>query len=164
MLYYSLGSVAQQRRKYYQQRVLACVMSRWMALDVGSKTIGIALTDPLNITVRPLTTLSRKTVQKDIEHIVSMVQDHEVEKMIVGMPRYLDGTRSDILNVIEPLVITLRDTLEIPVEWADESLSTKHAEKIMAQVGVSISQRRNKRNEFSAAVILQWYLEESKPT
>ena len=135
-----------------------------MALDVGSKTIGIALTDSLNITVRPLTTLSRKTVQKDTEDIVNMVKNHKIGKMIVGMPCYLEGAKSDILDIIEPLVITLRETLEIPVEWADESLSTKYAERLMAQVGVPISQRRNKRNEFSAAVILQWYLEESKPT
>ena len=139
-------------------------MSRWMALDVGSKAIGIALTDPLNITVRPLTTLLRETIEKDTEHIFNMVQDHEIGKIIVGMPFRLEGNRSDILDVIEPLVTKLRKILEIPVRWADESLSTKHAEKLMAQLGIPISQRRSKRNEFSAVVILQWYLEESKPT
>ena len=138
-------------------------MSRWMALDVGSKTIGIAVTDPLKITVRPLTTLSRETVQQDTEQIGRMVQDHQVERVVVGMPRHLGGGKSEILEVIEPLVTNLRETLGIPVQWAEERLSTKHAEKLMAQAGVPVSQRRSKRNEFSAAVILQWYLEESGP-
>ncbi len=138
-------------------------MSRWMALDVGSKTIGIAVTDPLKITVHPLTTLSRETVQQDTEHVCRVVQDHQVERVIVGMPRHLEGGKSEILDVIEPLVTKLRETLGIPVRWAEERLSTKHAEKLMAQAGVPVPQRRSKRNEFSAAVILQWYLEESGP-
>ncbi|MDA2926216.1 Holliday junction resolvase RuvX [Acidobacteria bacterium AH-259-G07] len=132
-----------------------------MALDVGSKTIGVAVTDPLKITVRPLTTLVRHNELDDAKRICELIHQHQIEKLIVGMPRHLGGERSSILDLIEPLVTQLREITKVPVEWAEERLSTREAEKLMAEAGLTLAERRKKRNEFSAAVILQWYLEES---
>ena len=137
-------------------------MTRWMSLDVGSKTIGIAVTDPLRITVRPLTTLARKTIRVDAQTICGLMDEQEVDKLIVGLPKHLGGERSDTLAFIEPLVEYLETVQKVPIEWADERLSTKHAEELMAEAGLSLAERRKKRNEYSAAVILQWHLEESQ--
>jgi putative Holliday junction resolvase len=133
-----------------------------MSLDVGSKTIGVAITDPLKITVRPLTTLARATIGVDAQTICRLMEEQQVDKLVVGMPKHLDGSRSDTLQFIEPLVEHLKTVSEVPIEWAEERLSTKRAEELMAEAGLSLAERRKKRNEYSAAVILQWYLEESR--
>ena len=137
-------------------------MTRWMSLDVGSKTIGVAITDSLKITVRPLTTLVRKSTQVDAQTICQLMDEQQVDKLIVGMPKHLGGERSDTLAFIEPLVEHLETISEVPIEWAEERLSTKRAEELMTETGLSLAERRNKRNEYSAAVILQWHMEESR--
>ncbi len=136
-------------------------LMRWMALDVGSKTIGVAVTDPLKVTVRPLKTLIRNNLDMDAERICQLIEEQQIERLVVGMPRHLGGQRSTTVNLIEPLVKRLEQTLEIPIESAEERLSTKEAERLMAKAGLAVSERRKRRNEFAAAVILQWYLEES---
>ena len=133
-----------------------------MSLDVGSKTIGVAITDSLKITVRPLTTLVRKSTQVDAQTICQLMDEQQVDKLIVGMPKHLGGERSDTLAFIEPLVEHLETISEVPIEWAEERLSTKRAEELMTETGLSLAERRNKRNEYSAAVILQWHIEESR--
>ncbi len=137
-------------------------LKRWMALDVGSKTIGVAVTDPLKVTVRPLKTLIRDNLDMDTEIICQLIEEQQIERLVVGMPRHLGGQRSTTLNLIEPLVNRLEQALEIPIEPAEERLSTKEAERLMAEAGLAVAERRKRRNEFAAAVILQWYLEESQ--
>ncbi len=137
-------------------------MKRWMALDVGSKTIGIAITDPLKVTVRPLKTLMRENLDTDAERIGEFIDEHDIERLVVGMPRHLGGERSSIADLIEPLVKLLEQNLEIPIASAEERLSTKEAERLMAESDVPLAERRKRRNEFAAAVILAWYLEECR--
>src|SRR5512137_54639 len=102
--------------------------TRWMALDVGSRTIGVALTDFLKITARPLKTLARRGFSEDCRAIIELARDHSVEKIIVGRPLHLDGRRSEILGLIEKLADELARRSELPIEWADERLSSKEAE------------------------------------
>ncbi len=133
-----------------------------MALDVGSKTIGIAITDPLKVTVRPLKTLMRENLDRDAERIGELIDEQDIERLVVGMPRHLGGERSAIADLIEPLVKLLEQKLEIPIAPAEERLSTKEAEKLMAEAALPLAERRKRRNEFAAAVILEWYLEECR--
>ncbi len=133
-----------------------------MALDVGSKTIGIAITDPLKVTVRPLKTLIRENLDTDAERIGKLIDEQDIERLVVGMPRHLGGERSAIADLIEPLVKRLEQNLEIPIASAEERLSTKEAERLMAEVALPLAERRKRRNEFAAAVILEWYLEEGR--
>ena len=133
-----------------------------MALDVGSKTIGIAITDPLKVTVRPLKTLMRENLDTDAERIGKLIDEQDIERLVVGMPRHLGGERSGIADFIEPLVKRLEQNLEIPIASAEERLSTKEAERLMAEVALPLAERRKRRNEFAAAVILEWYLEEGQ--
>ncbi len=131
-----------------------------MALDVGSKTIGVAITDPLRVTVRPLKTLIRENLESDAERIGELIDEQDIERLVVGMPRHLGGERSSIADLIEPLVELLEQNLEIPVASAEERLSTKEAERIMAEVDLPLAERKQRRDEFAAAVILEWYLED----
>lgn len=137
-------------------------MSRWMALDVGSKTIGVAITDPLKVTVRPLRTLTRENLDRDAERIGELIDEQDIERLVVGMPKHLGGEPSDVTAFIEPLMKLLERNLEIPIAPAEERLSTKEAERLMAEADLPLSERRKRRNEFAAAVILEWYLEECR--
>ncbi len=133
-----------------------------MALDVGSKTIGLAISDPLKVTVRPLGTLQRESRSRDCQRVLETAALHHVDKLIVGRPLHLDGRESDILSVIEGLVSEIARRSDISIAWMDERLSSKEAEGLMAEAGVAIRDRRKRRDEFAAAVILRRYLEEMK--
>lgn len=133
-----------------------------MALDVGSKTIGIAVTDPMKVTARPLMTLERRSLSRDCRAVIELACAHSVEKLIVGRPLHLDGSPSEMQAAIEKFVVELKRCSELSVEWADERLSTKEAETLMAEAGVDPRERRARRNEFAAAVILRRYLEEAR--
>jgi putative Holliday junction resolvase len=131
-----------------------------MALDVGTKVIGIAISDPLKIISRPLTTIQRKAINHDVAEILRLALEHNVERVIVGKPMYLTGDRSPILDEIEALVDVLASSCSLVIAWADERLSTKAAELVMAELDVDIRERKRKRDQIAAALILQWYLED----
>ncbi len=135
-------------------------MERWMALDVGTKTIGVAVTDPLKLMARPLSTLQREDIRSDALQILELIRQLDVGKLIVGKPLHMNGTPSPIQDCISPLVERLKDLATIPVVWMDERLSTKEAEELMRSAGLGMAQRRSRRNEFAAAVILRRHLEE----
>ena len=133
-----------------------------MGLDVGSKTIGVAITDPMKVTVRPLVTLDRRGLSADCAAIRKLARAQSVEKLIVGRPLHLDGRPSQMLAAIETLVEELKRASDLSIEWADERLSTKEAEALMAESGLDPRKHRARRNEFAAAVILRRYLEEER--
>ena len=133
-----------------------------MGLDVGAKTIGVAITDPMKVTARPLVTLDRRGLSHDCRAILALALAQSVEKLIVGRPLHLNGTPSEILATIEKLVAELRRSSVLSIEWADERLSTKEAEQLMAEAGLDPRKHRARRNEFAAAVILRRYLEEKR--
>ncbi|HUV12693.1 MAG TPA: Holliday junction resolvase RuvX [Acidobacteriota bacterium] len=135
-------------------------MKRWMALDVGSKVIGIAVSDPLKMTARPLKTLKRTDLQKDLAEVLRLAESNDVSRIILGRPIYLSGEESKTLSFIDPLMEALREQWIGEVDWADERLSSKEAEQLMGELGIKPSERRKRRDEFAAALILQWYLEE----
>jgi putative Holliday junction resolvase len=133
-----------------------------MALDIGTKTIGVAVSDPLGITVRPLTTLRRANLEKDSKAVLELLREQQVQRIVVGRPRHMDGQPSDLLSTIEPLVERLRQRSTADIRWQDERLSTKQADQWMSRAGLSMAERRSRRNAFAAAVILQWHLDEER--
>lgn len=136
---------------------------RWMGLDVGSRTIGVALTDLLRITTRPWGTLRRKGLEEDAQRILDLIREHEVTQLVIGCPRHLDGRPGEVLSQIEPLARRIQQQSGLRVEWAEERLSSKEAERLMAEMGCSVDERRKRRDEFAAALILRWYLDEACP-
>lgn len=131
-----------------------------MALDVGSKRCGVAVTDPLKLTSRPLLTFERGSVEEDVERLTGLMRQYQVERLIVGQARHLSGRISNINQAAAPLVKRFRQQGTVSVEWMDERLSTKEAETVMRELGVPPHRRRQRKDEFSAALILKWYLEE----
>ncbi len=135
-------------------------MKRWMALDVGSKVIGVAISDPLKMTARPLTTIKRRELTIDLAEVIKLAELNNVARIILGRPTYLSGQESSNLSFINPLMEGLRESWNRELDWADERLSSKEAEELMGELGIKASERRKKRDQFAAALILQWYLEE----
>lgn len=131
-----------------------------MALDVGSKTIGVALSDPLKVIVRPLLTLKRVDLEQDGRRLLQMILEQHVERVILGLPRHLGGEESEMRQVVQPLADYLQAHSSVVVEWMDERLSTKEAEELMKEAHVEVKARRRRRNEFAAAVILKRYMQE----
>lgn len=134
---------------------------RWMALDVGRRRIGVAVSDPLKLTARPAGTLTRSTDLAEIGEITRMVREYEVERIVAGRPFRLNGETSETVDLVEAFLEELRKFVTVPVEWAEERLSSKEAERIMAELKVPVADRRRRRDEFAAALILQWYIEEN---
>jgi putative Holliday junction resolvase len=130
-----------------------------MGLDVGSKTIGVSLSDPLRITTSPLTTLRRTSLDADCEKLLELANHHTVTGIVIGLPRNMDGSRSETESLIDPILKYLRLS-HVDVGLQDERLSTKAAEKKMAQENLPISERKRRKDEFAAAVILEWYIQE----
>jgi len=131
-----------------------------MALDIGSRTIGVALSDPLKITARPLMTIRRTSIDRDYQALLSVASEFHVDRIILGHPAHQDGSESDVMKHIGPLAERLRLDSGLKVDWQDERLSTREAEQLMSLHRVPVVQRRKKRNEYAAAVILEWYLKE----
>lgn len=135
---------------------------RVLALDIGSKRVGVAVSDALGHTAQPLATLARADLDGDAAVLRKMIRDYEVGKIVVGMPITLGGARSAQTRATDKLTARLRKVLDLPVDTWDERLTTKIADASMIEAGASRKTRREKRDMIAAAVILQSYLDRSR--
>jgi putative Holliday junction resolvase len=147
--------------------VLEVDLMRVMALDVGHKRIGVALSDPGQVLASSLQVIERKGQQRDLATVIQLVREHEVGKIIVGYPRSLNGTVGQQAEVVERYVAVLekklRDSsLDVPVVLWDERFSTVVAGRLMAEAGRKSRERRERIDAVAAAVILQDYLDVSE--
>jgi putative Holliday junction resolvase len=135
---------------------------RIMSLDLGSKTIGVALSDELTITAQVLTSIHRTALAKDLEAILRLVEDHQVEELVIGLPINMDGSRGGAVDKVETFIEYLSARLTIKIIPWDERLSTVAAERILLEGDLSRAKRRKVIDRLSAAIILQGYLD-SRP-
>jgi len=132
-----------------------------MAFDYGTKRIGIAVTDPLQIIATALTTLHPNEI---IEFIKNYIQTEPVEKFIVGSPLQMDGTPSQSAPHVKGFIRNLRRTFpEIPIVTIDERFTSKMASSVIAQSGLKKDKKHQKSlvDQISAVIILQSYMESS---
>ena len=134
---------------------------RVMALDFGSKTIGVALSDELQLTARTLTTLRRNQLKfaEVLERITTLATEHEVGTLVVGLPLNMDGTRGPAASRVESFVAQLKPYIQIPVVMLDERLTSFEAEQLLREMGVGKRERRAKSDEYAALLILRDYLD-----
>lgn len=132
---------------------------RVMALDVGTKRIGIALSDPLKITAQGLTTFNRTTQEEDIRGLWDLIHEHEVSQLVVGLPKNMDGTIGFKAEEIKAFVEELTAVEKIEVIWIDERLTTVSAERALLEADVSRSKRKKVIDKMAATIILQSYLD-----
>ena len=133
-----------------------------LGLDLGSKTIGVAISDDLFLTAQVLTSISRTTLEKDLAVIVSLVDEYGVVEIVVGLPINMDGSTGESARKAESFIEKLRETISIKIIPWDERLSTVAAERILLEGDLSRKKRRKVIDRLSAAIILQGYLD-SRP-
>ena len=133
-------------------------MIRTMALDVGDRRIGIAISDALGMTVQGRPTLTRTNVEADIKHIRRLVTDNEVGHLVVGHPLHMDGSASPQSEKTEAFAERLKKVLPIPVALWDERLTSFAAEQHLEELGLDWRERRRHVDEVAAVLILEDYL------
>jgi putative pre-16S rRNA nuclease len=135
---------------------------RVLAIDYGRRRLGLAVSDPLRLTARPLTTWSRSNRRHDLARLRRLCREQEISLVVVGWPLQLGGTPGEMASEASRFAERLRADLGLPVELFDERLSSWEAEQALAQAAPRKSRSRNrKRNsldELAAAVILRDYL------
>ena len=131
---------------------------RILGLDIGSKRIGVAISDPLGITAQGVMTLRRETAEADFEHLKSIILEREVSEIIVGLPLNMNGSHGPQAKEASLFAEELKKKVGLPVKLWDERMSTLQVERIMIEGGVSRAKRKKKIDNLAAQVILQSYL------
>jgi putative Holliday junction resolvase len=131
-----------------------------MALDYGTKAIGVALSDELQLTARPLTTIRRQKLKfaQVLAQVAALVGEHEVGILVVGLPLNMDGSRGPAVARVESFLVELRRQVAVPIVTLDERLTSYEADRLLCELGVSQRERRAKSDEYAALLILRDYL------
>jgi putative Holliday junction resolvase len=135
------------------------VATRILALDPGTKRIGVALSDELGWTAQPLETFERKSLNVDIAHINELVRRHEVREIVIGMPVQLNGRMGPAAQSVQQFLEALQAAVGVPVVAWDERLTTKAAEQMLIEADVSRKKRKGAVDRVAAALLLKSYLE-----
>jgi putative Holliday junction resolvase len=130
-----------------------------LGLDLGSKTIGVAMSDDLEITAQVLTSIKRTALSKDLGAILDLVREYQVQELVVGLPINMDGSKGESALKAEEFIEHLRQVLTIKIIPWDERLSTVAAERILLEGDLSRQKRRKVIDRVAAGFILQGYLD-----
>jgi putative holliday junction resolvase len=138
-------------------------VGRILALDLGTRRIGVALSDPEATIASPLETLpaagAQLSARRSLEQIAALCRRHDVARVVVGWPRNMDGSRGPAAQQAEAFAARLRAALAVPVDLWDERLSTAAAERMLIEAGTRRDKRREVRDRVAASLILQAYLD-----
>lgn len=132
---------------------------RTLALDVGQRRTGLAVSDSDGLLATPYSTITAKTPQKDIAAILAIAREEEIGLIVVGMPLSLDGTVGSQARLTLDFCDALRAASHVPVETWDERYSTVEAEVRLHEAGIAPSRNRARLDAAAAAVLLQSYLD-----
>jgi putative Holliday junction resolvase len=132
---------------------------RVMALDVGDKTIGVAVSDALLLTAQGRSTIHRKNLQNDIQILRRLVDENEVHQIVVGQPLHMDGKESRQSQKVRLFAAELQKHLNIPIIFWDERLTSFAAEQHLEEMGLNWRERRKHVDKVAAMIILQNYLD-----
>ncbi|MDD5084525.1 MAG: Holliday junction resolvase RuvX [Candidatus Omnitrophica bacterium] len=133
-----------------------------LGLDIGTVRIGVAKSDPLGIIAQSLTVIDAKDRQSVIECLRKIIEEEQIGKIIVGLPKNMDGTLGPAAKGVMEWVGFLAAGVSVPVETWDERLSTKTAERVLIEGNLSRKKRKECVDKLAAQVILQHYLDSSK--
>ena len=136
-------------------------LMRILALDIGDRRIGVALSDPLGMLASPLTTIERSTpdTQTAIDDILALAEQHETAEILVGIPYLMSGRIGAQARITMDFAQALAERTTIPVTHTDERLSSVQADRLLAQSGASPTRDKSRTDSAAAAIILQSYLD-----
>ncbi len=137
-------------------------MSRILALDVGERRIGVAVSDPTGIVAQPLLVIERRGWAPDLARIRELVRTHQVRRIVVGYPYTLRKTRGLQTEQVDRFMTRLRQAVTVDVLPYDERLTTAQAERALLAGDVRRARRRAVRDAVAAALLLQNYLDRQR--
>ena len=135
---------------------------RILGLDFGSKTVGVAVSDPLLLTAQGVEIIRRTKpgkLRSTLARIEEIVKEYQVTRIVLGYPRHMDGTEGERCEKTREFAGLLEKRLQLPVELWDERLSTVEAYDIMEEAGVKREERKEHVDKIAAMVILQGFLD-----
>ena len=134
-------------------------LSRILALDLGKRRIGLAISDPLRITAQGLPNLVRTRIRDDLDALEQMVKDREVGLVLLGNPINMKGTEGRQSVWVREFAIAVEKRTGVPVKLWDERLTSVEAGRVLRSSGISIEKRAAAVDKLSAVILLQSYLD-----
>jgi putative holliday junction resolvase len=132
---------------------------RVLAIDHGSKRMGIAISDELRIIAQPLEFIASEPFDKFLERLKQIIREKEVSLIIVGIPRNMDGSYGPAALKVQEFVAVLKDAVPLPIRSWDERLTTVQANRYLIEADVRRSRRKEKVDKTAAAILLQSFLD-----
>lgn len=132
---------------------------RIMGLDIGDKTIGVAVSDLMGLTAQGVTTIKRVGKKKDIEEIKKIISEKKVNKIVSGLPKNMNGTVGPQGEKVQKFCELIKQETNLPIEFWDERLSTVAAERSLIEGNVRRENRKKVIDMLAAVIILQGYLD-----
>lgn len=134
-------------------------MERILGLDVGDKTIGVAVSDPLGFTAQGVTTIKRESNKKDYEAIENLIREYNASKVVVGMPKNMNNTIGPQGEKVIKFAEKMKNKFKIELIYIDERMTTMSAERILIEGDVRRENRKKYIDKVAATYILQTYLD-----
>lgn len=135
------------------------VKGRILALDLGKKRIGLALSDPLGITAQGLPTLQRTNIRQDLSAIANIILEREVTLLLMGNPLHMSGDAGRQAAYVHEFAERLAEHTGVPLRYWDERLTTVEAHRVLRSSGIGIEKRARAIDKLSAVILLESYLD-----
>jgi putative holliday junction resolvase len=132
---------------------------RILALDLGKKRIGLALSDPLGITAQGLPTLERTNIRQDLSSIEHIILERQVTLLLMGNPLHMSGDPGKQAAYVHEFAERLREYTGVPLKYWDERLTTVEAHRVLRSSGIGIEKRARAIDKLSAVILLESYLD-----
>ena len=132
---------------------------RILALDHGTKRIGVAVSDEMQLIATPLEYIPAEPFAEFLTRLKEIIREKEIELIIIGMPRNMDGSYGPAALKVQAFVAVLKDAITIPIKTLDERLTTVQAQRFLIQGNVRRDKRKEKVDKMAAAILLQSYLD-----
>jgi putative holliday junction resolvase len=132
---------------------------RVLGLDVGSRRIGVAVSDPLGITAQGLETLHRKNKRHDFAHLERVIREYGVKEIVVGLPLRMSGAAGTQAEKMQVFAEELRKRFGLPVHFWDERLTSAEANRLLRETDLSIEKRSQAVDRMAAVLILQGWMQ-----
>ena len=132
---------------------------RVLAIDHGTRRIGLAISDELGIIAQPLEFVPAEPFSEFLERLKEIIRQKEVELLLVGMPRNMDGSYGPAALKTQEFVAVLQNSVTVPVKTWDERLTSAQANRFLIEANVRRKQRKEKVDKTAAAILLQSYLD-----
>jgi putative Holliday junction resolvase len=136
---------------------------RILALDLGKRRIGLALSDELGITAQGLPTLERTRIRDDLAQLGRLASERNVSLILIGNPLHMNGTEGRQAEHAREFGARLGSVTGIPIEFWDERLTTVEAQRVLRQSGISIEKRAQAVDRLAAVILLESYLDSRRP-